>query len=233
MNSTARIADLLAPHRGVIAVIGTGGKSTLLTQAGRALARRGARVALATTTHMLPPEGIRLVSTAGELDHTLGREGVAAIGELDRASGKVGAPHCGVERLTDHADYVLIEADGSKRLPLKAHTAWEPVVPEGTVLTVLVVGASGFGERIGVAVHRPEVFCHLTGATPADPADGELVARAVVAERLVGAHDLVIVNQVDNEDAAQQARAFARALNERIAVPVFAGSLRADTLNRV
>lgn len=230
MSATLGIAELLEPHHGVVAVVGSGGKSTLLERGGRALASRGAHVALATSTHILPPHGIALVTSVEELDGTIARGGIAVIGKLDDATGKLSAPTCGIEALTGHADHVLVEADGAKRLPLKAHAGWEPVVPRHTVLTILVVGASGFGRPIKEAVHRPEVFCELVEASPTDMATPKLVARAIAAEKLVGPHDLVLVNQVEHGGAMRSARLFASELMRAREVTVFAGSLHQDRL---
>ena len=44
-------------------------------------------------------------------------------------SGKFSAPELTFRTLCALADYVIVEADGSKRLPLKAHAAHEPVIP--------------------------------------------------------------------------------------------------------
>lgn len=234
MSTPFTIADILAPHRGITAVIGSGGKSTLLTLGASALAKVGARVALATTTHMLPPAGMPLARNTTELDRALDTRGMAAIGELDPTTGKLSSPARGIDALAAHADYVLVEADGSKRLPLKAHAEWEPVIPERTARTILVVGAPGFGRAITEAVHRPELFCRLTGATPTDLATPELVARAIATEALVGEGSLVVINQVDALDGtrADDAHAFARELGRHIPVDVYAGSLLEDRLWR-
>ena len=80
------------------------------------------------------------------------------------------------------ADYVLVEADGSRRLPLKAHAPHEPVIPKEAGCVLCVVGAHGFDRPIREAVHRPEQFCALTGARPDEPASPALAARALAAE---------------------------------------------------
>ncbi|MBS6556090.1 MAG: hypothetical protein KH308_08195, partial [Collinsella stercoris] len=89
MDTTWGIADLLARHRGIIAVVGSGGKSTLLTSGGRALSAQGARVVLATSTHMLPPSNMSLLDGVERLDAVLARDGIAAVGALDATTGKV------------------------------------------------------------------------------------------------------------------------------------------------
>ncbi|MFR3878481.1 MAG: hypothetical protein ACLTYW_10430 [Collinsella sp.] len=48
---------------------------------------------------------------------------------MDPETGKLSAPAEPLNELAQRFDYVLAEADGSKRLPLKAHAAWEPVIP--------------------------------------------------------------------------------------------------------
>ena len=38
------------------------------------------------------------------------------------------------------ADFILVEADGSRRLPLKVPATNEPVIPRGNKKTVLICG---------------------------------------------------------------------------------------------
>ena len=106
-------------------------------------------------------------------------------------NGKIGSPLQDFRELTQYADYVLVEADGSKHLPLKAHEAYEPVIPEGSSRVILVVGASGIGRPVAEAVHRPHIFTALTGGDVATP---EAVALAMEKE---GLGDRIFINQAD------------------------------------
>ncbi len=119
------------------------------------------------------------------------------------------------------ADHVLVEADGSRRLPLKAHAPWEPVIPACSARTVLVLGASGLGRPVREAVHRPERFCELAGCAPDDPATPELVARVANAEALA---DVALVNQADVAPDAS------RELAGLLDVPAVCASLRDGVL---
>lgn len=121
MLHTIPLDQLLAPHRGVISVIGSGGKSTLLACGGRALADAGRRVVLATSTHMFVPQDIPLASGELELEAMLSKCNLVCVGEVEQRTGKLIASAIPFSRLADMADYVLVEADGSHRLPLKAH----------------------------------------------------------------------------------------------------------------
>ncbi len=62
--------------------------------------------------------------------------------------------------------YILVEADGSRRLPLKAHAAHEPVIPLGSQQSILMVGASGIGQPLDAVCHRPERYREILSALP-------------------------------------------------------------------
>lgn len=167
---------------GVTAVIGSGGKTTLLSALSRELP---GTVILTTTTHILPFEGVPLLTapTEDEVRTALARSRVLCLG-TPAAEGKLTAPSLPFSLLEQLADYVLVEADGSRRLPLKAHAPHEPVIPPEAKRVLCVVGARGFGRPIREAVHRPEVFCALTGSKPGNTASPENVMQALAAEGL-------------------------------------------------
>ena len=60
---------------------------------------------------------------------------------------KLTAPYVSIGDLESLADYVLVEADGAKRFPLKAPAAHEPVIPDETRLVIAVAGLSGVGKN--------------------------------------------------------------------------------------
>lgn len=197
-----KICEQLHIVKGVTAVIGSGGKTTLL----RILAEElSGTVILTTSTHILPFAGIPLLVTDDieQVRRALALHRVICMG-TPAAEGKLTAPALPFSVLADAADYVIVEADGSKRLPLKAHASHEPVIPENTRKTVCVVGASGFGKPVEQAVHRPELFCaHMSGiVTP------ELAAQGIIAEHLA---DIVVLNQAETV-SPEIAKRFAEAL---------------------
>lgn len=226
------ITDLLRTDAKLVSAVGSGGKSTLLHEL--AIAFPGGTI-LTTTTHMIPPRDIPyLEGPHEEVAAALAQNRSVCIGQsMAESGGKISAPALSMETLRELADIVLVEADGSKRLPLKAHAAWEPIIPACTDETIEVVGASGFGRPIEQAAHRPEIFCRLTGAHPEDAATPELVAKAVAAECRDGIcrPDILVVNQAEGTERLEQARRFAAELIScGIALPVYAGSIRAHEL---
>ena len=109
-----KICEQLHMIKGITAVIGSGGKTTLL----RILAEElSGTVILTTSTHILPFAGIPLLVTDDieQVRRALALHRVICIG-TPAAEGKLTAPALPFSVLADAADYVIVEADGSKRL---------------------------------------------------------------------------------------------------------------------
>lgn len=177
---------LRIPH-GLTAIIGSGGKTTLLLRLAKELAQKGS-VIVTTSTHIFPPEGIAFSEKAASF------EGILCVG-TPCENGKLSAPGQSFGELEGLADFVLVEADGSKHLPLKAHLPHEPVIPPNAKRTICVVGASGLSRPIERSVHRAERFLALTASSVATP---EAVALALQKEALA---DGYFINQSDANEA--------------------------------
>lgn len=214
-----KLSETLGIPRGVTSVIGSGGKTTLLHVLAKELCTRGT-VILTTSTHMYPSRDFPCLYSPSEeqIKAALQRTPVLCVGSLTDA-GKLTACALPFPSLAALADFVLVEADGSKGLPLKAHAAHEPVIPENSEKIVCVVGASGLGKKISQAVHRPQRFCDLAGASEQDAATPNLVAAVLKRENLA---DIYYINQCDLPEAAAQAAALAPLLPR----PTVCGSLR-------
>lgn len=224
-----RLAQLLEIRPGVTAVLGGGGKTTLLRALGEELAEDGARVLLCATTKIFPFDGLLNLEDPAEeaLTEALETRRPVCAGTPVPGTGKLTAPAIPMARLAELADYVLAEADGAAGRPLKAHAPHEPVIPREAGQAVYVVGASGFGRPVREAVHRAERFCALTGLGPETAVTPESVARALLAEAPAWNLPIrVLVNQA--EDGA--ARAAARRLAELLPWPVLAGSLKGEEI---
>lgn len=185
-------AACLALRRGVTAIIGGGGKTTLLYRLAEELSRRGT-VLVTTTTHIFRPAHLPCAERAE------GGMPLLCVG-TPCAGGKLTAPRQSFAALAALADYVLVEADGSRRLPIKAHAPHEPVIPENAEQVICVVGASGLYGRVDEVVHRPEVFARRTGER--ETATPQAVAQLLAAEQL---HTRVLVNQADAPARAEAA----------------------------
>ena len=216
-----KLGQALEIRRGVTAVIGGGGKTTLLRVLGEELAEAGHTVLLCTTTKIYPFPGLVNLSAPSEqaLRRTLRSARLAAAGTPIPGTDKWGALELSMDCLMALANFVLVEADGSAGRPMKAHAAHEPVVPLQANQTILVVGASGFGHPIAQAAHRPERYARLAGVSPDALVSPEVEAAVLEAENL---HDTVYINQVDTEERMSDAKK----LKELLPCPVSAGALQ-------
>ena len=211
------LKDLLEIHCGVTAVIGGGGKTTLLRTLGEELAQHHS-VLLCTTTKIMPFAEIPWTETAEELDYLRRQHRLLCAGTFLPDSGKLTAPQMPMAQLAAWFDYILVEADGSAQRPLKAHAPHEPVIPVEANQTICVVGASGFGRAIVEVAHRPERYAALAKTTVDAMTTPETEVAVLLAERL---HDRIFVNQVETAEELE----YAQALAKRLACPVLAGSL--------
>lgn len=213
-----QIAPLLYIGRGVTALIGGGGKTTLVYTLTEELRRKGS-VILCTSTRIMRPAQYEVMEKAGEaeLSAALAAHGAVCVGETAE-DGKLAAPQLSFETLARLADYVLVEADGAKHLPFKAHAPHEPVIPPNAQRVVVVVGADGFGRPIREVCHRPERYAALCGAPEGAAVTPEMAAAVLTAEGLA---DRVYINKVESAVDFDNAAALA----ERLTCPVTAGSL--------
>ncbi len=212
-----KLWELLEIRPGVTALAGGGGKTAMMLALARQLVEKGT-VICCTTTRILPPPDMPLLTGGKDVPAALAVCRCICLA-VPAEGGKLAAPAQPMEELARLADYVLVEADGSRGLPVKAHLAHEPVIPAAAGQTVLLIGASGFGRPVREAVHRWEQFCRLTGASPGEPVTAESVSRLLAAE---APGDKIFVNQTE----APALWTAARRLAELSPRPVYAGSLK-------
>ena len=222
-----RLTERLSITEGITALIGSGGKSTLLNQLGRELAECS-RVLLTTTTKMYPSSWCPLYTrdSVEEAATYFSASSAVTVGSLTE-EGKLKAPSIPFSLLSSLAPYIIAECDGSKRLPLKAHQSYEPVVPEGSHV-ISVVGLSGIGRPIRETVHRPELFSAIAGGSVNDTVTAATVARVLLYEYAADVRtrfDTLILNQMETEEDFKNARLIARAVTDTVPARVFYGNI--------
>jgi probable selenium-dependent hydroxylase accessory protein YqeC len=208
----------------VVAFVGAGGKTSALFRLARELEGKGRSVLVTTTTRLADPRGTEgdgpgeivfrpemefpldaasLVSSLPAPETRSDPGPTILLSRVAGEPGKVKGIHpTWIPALKPAWDFVLVEADGSKRLPVKAPARHEPVIPPGTDLVVGVVGLECLGRPMdGGTVHRPELFARVTGCDPGAPIGWEhLVSLARHPEGLfkgVGTPRVVVLNKAD------------------------------------
>ena len=146
-----RIA-FLSP-RPFITVTGGGGKTTFLIEFSSYLKKKGKSVLVTTSTKLAPPWAINykvdsVFLTESVLSYWPKRGETVFFAKYDEERGKTVAPRKEiVSSLFSRYDVVIVEGDGSRRMPLKKHSERDPVVWKETTMVVSVSGMWGYGKE--------------------------------------------------------------------------------------
>ncbi|MBM3134653.1 MAG: molybdenum cofactor cytidylyltransferase [Chloroflexi bacterium] len=195
-----RLREALAiGHKEVVALVGAGGKTTLLYRLASGLAAAGWRVVVTTTTRLREPAAgqVPALLLAADADDLLRRlpdllsthgwvlVAAGATRRLPSTGGHklVGLPPDWVGRLAaqPEVDAVLVEADGARGRSVKAPAAYEPVIPASTTLLIPVLGADAVGRPLTSAIaHRPRRVAALLGVKLRAPLTPDLLGALLV-----------------------------------------------------
>lgn len=156
----SRLAGALRlAHRELVALVGAGGKTTLLLALG---AQLPGPVVLTTTTRMGADQTGGFPVVLGGLPEGDGPsiawraiEGPKAVGYRPEV----------VDGWFDRVDRLVVEADGARGLPFKAPTLDEPRIPARATTVVTVAGADALGRVIEDQCHRPLRVAALAGCS--------------------------------------------------------------------
>lgn len=187
-----------------IALVGGGGKSTLLQALGRQLQ---GRVVLTCTTKMGSDQdgGFQVVDHDDDPATWPGNGAIMVWGRVE-GSKVHGVAIEACDLWATIADYVVIEADGARRRPFKAPRAYEPVVPKTVTQMISVIGADALGRIIADQCHRPLRVAALAGCNPyqrLDPTHAATVLlhpRGAVKEKPAAAELTIAITKVSDKN---------------------------------
>lgn len=214
-----KLVDLLCLKTGsVISVAGAGGKTSLIFSLASELGSKY-KVLVTTTTKIYVPEReqhdfIAVEEEMALMDrYCLSKEkGVYVFGSSVKEERKLAVLQYKV--LTDickYFDYVLIEADGSKRKPLKGWNNGEPVISINTDITIGVLDIQVIGKSISEdLIHRLDKFLELTGTKENEPVELSHLESVVFSHEGLFKNALgekiLYINKVEKEEDAKLAR---------------------------
>ena len=236
-------------QQGVISLIGAGGKTSLMFRLAKELADSGKTVLTTTTTKIFMPKKDQSPDTiiAGSIDELI-RQSKSRLNHYhhfsagsrhDTASGKLNgfAPDI-IDQLWQAAvfDWIIVEADGARRKPLKATGSHEPVVPRKTSHLVLVTGLDAVGKVLDDNhVHRARLFSNNTGLALGKIIDERSIAASIAIEIKKAAassrplFSILFLNKADTPDKIASGQKIARLLQTNKSIhPVIAASLKDD-----
>jgi probable selenium-dependent hydroxylase accessory protein YqeC len=180
----------------VVAIVGGGGKTSLLFALASDARQNGSTVLVTTTTRMYDPRDEQRSFDAFQTDEDWAEPscGITALPSPEEAgvpddgrveNGFVCVVGGGIEALAgarsgkliavdpeliDAAtgwDLILVEADGARHLPLKAPADHEPVLPASSQVVIAVIGLDCLGKPLDDSIaFRPDLVASATGLAP-------------------------------------------------------------------
>ena len=204
-------------ERGIISFVGAGGKTTLMFRMAEELSSKHGQVLITTTTKILMPgndsthyltvtDSRRELLDRAKKSFQHNRPMVAASGQCTESGKLIGFDPDFLDEVMESGRFrwILTEADGSARKPIKAPAAHEPVVPQQTRYLFGLIGLSALGKPVGDEhVHRVRHFTRVTGLYPGDPITPTAVTALIqhpdglFKNRPARAESIAFLNQAD------------------------------------
>lgn len=202
-----------------IALVGAGGKSSTLF----ALAKEySGPVIITTTTHLASAElahadRVFEVNTTADIEKAL--SGLEPNGKMlfystghkeKRASGLSKDLLISLKKYADLKQIpIIIEADGSRRVGMKAPYEYEPAIPDWVTSVIVVCGLENLGEKASTeAIYNLETFLFLSGLAENDAISSEGIINVLCSpigglkNIPAGAEKNVFLNQWDTQREA-------------------------------
>jgi len=227
---------LMLEGRGVVSLVGAGGKTSLMFRLAHEISKAGDRVLTTTTTKILNPTPRQssnliisdrvdtIVKTAGDLLNKNERHVTVAASQVLPENKLIGLKPEVIDALSETRlfRWIIVEADGAARKPLKAPADHEPVIPESTTQVVGICGLSAIGNPLAEEwVHRSERFAEITGLKC-----GEKISASAVVDMLthengifkntpLSAFRLAFLNQADVPGAHQAGKRITDLLTDK------------------
>lgn len=148
----------------IITLTGAGGKTSCLYRLGHEL--KNFRTLLTTTTKIAYPlsefyDYIYSEKKSLEKESKIGR--TVVYGEIKNKKCTA-VNYDSIEILSKKYDYTIIEADGSKGLPLKGYLCHEPCIPYFSHVNISIVTVNGIGQFANSSnILRFNEFSQMTG----------------------------------------------------------------------
>lgn len=211
---------------GIVSLVGAGGKTSLMGAVSAELSKRGEPVLVTTTTKIEKPgpEQAPVVVVEENLGALINcckaalrkHLTVTAAARCPRPRNKlIGMPPEAVDEIWRSGlfKWILVEADGAARRPLKVPAEHEPVIPAASGWVVGLVGLTAVGKPFSDRwVFRADYFRRLSGLEPGEPISARATVAAIVHPHGVlkgsppGARTLIFLNQADAQDRLANGR---------------------------
>ena len=218
-----------------IALLGGGGKTSLLFRLGNELSRFHDKVLLTSRTRAEFKQGDYIVfledtETDNLLENFRESNPLFVMNSQAGESKLTGISESDLNILRGQVDFTVFECDGAKKLPLKAHTEYDPSVPDFASHAVVIVGADVIDTGVNEGkVHRPDLFKSIWKVEDDHVMSVDFIVEVLTSERGYASKipnhvkRIYYVNKADIHPG--KAKELARALHGKTSFSSYYGSM--------
>lgn len=207
----------------IISFVGGGGKTSSIYELAKELSEKGKKVIVTTTTHMqMPKDKIILNNNINDIKQILNESNFVTVGIKSNDDKIISISIDKINELKEICDFLLIEADGAKMLPLKAPASYEPVILDISNMVIGVCGIDALGKKIKDICHRPNIVAEIVNKAEEDIIEVDDIAYILSSENgsmkdvnLKTMEYRTIINKVDNDKLLEEASKISKRITSK------------------
>lgn len=215
-----------------ISIVGAGGKTSLMFYLGNVL-KKDNKVLITTTTHIKMPkddEYDEFILDIDNIDTNL-KNGLYIHATKTKNDKLSSLDITKINNLKNYFDYILIEADGSKRKPLKAWRDNEPVIVKENDLTIGVIDITVLNKEISLEnIHRLDLFLNLTNTNKGDKITTKEIIKIIYDKNSLFKNSkdkkILFINKFEKEENKKEINKIYEKLEKNYIDYYFCGSIR-------
>ena len=202
-----RAVDIDLEKDKIITLVGAGGKTSTIFELGKEFSNLNKKTIITTTTHMGFDKDFILIEEDRDIkriQNILKENNLIKVGKKESEYKVKSLDFDILKKIIEIGDFLLIEGDGAKNLPLKAPKDNEPVIIKETNLVIGIMGFDSINKKIKDICHRPELVSRLLRKDLDEIIDYKDLVKIAQHEnglkKDVNCKYKVIINKVDKEE---------------------------------
>lgn len=223
----ALVQALRLPKKSIVSVVGAGGKTSLIRLLANTLE---GHILVCPSTKFLPFKEPWQTLVREPITWQEPNQVIVAADHLIQGKLAGISPYA----LESDYNYLLIEADGSRRLPLKGWGPHEPVVMEATTCTIGVVDLQTLGMKMShETIYRYDDFLKMTDEAKQIGLNHlkDMILHPGGLFKEAKGKKILLLNKVESQEALGQARILKKRLLDHPGLCPFDQILFASVLN--
>lgn len=194
-----------------IAIVGAGGKTTLMYHLAKESVKKGWKTLVTTTTHIYRPQEEFYAHNMQEMIYLWKQGMYAVVGEECEDHKLKSLSDKRLEQFMELSDITLMEADGAKHMPCKVPKKIEPVIPESCDTVIIVMGMDAIGKKIENACFRIEEVTKFLNVSKRAILTTEYMAKILLekyaSKKMVeGKEYYIVLNKCDTIERKNEAK---------------------------